>query len=291
MRRSTRIAAVGAFGAVLVVGMVAGAANTSRKCRTAKLQAAGAQIAGEMTCYAKAKKSGGAVHAGCLSVRSKSGGNAIAAAGSVCPGTTAEIEDAVDSCIGAFLAVDPGSGACPAASAKVVGKAARMRLLCAAKGAFAGCETKADGKIPGALTKAGGCVDPAAVVADVHTCGDAIDTLLGPPPTTTTTLVPANVVCCAHPAAMACKYVDSAENCVAEFGEPSPGLLCNPGTGGCSAPPIQQGSCCTITSDIGATTCSAGPFYETLSNCTGETSGVRLENAHCSLTISGVCVR
>jgi hypothetical protein len=287
MRRSTRIAAVGALGAIIVVGMVAGAANTSRKCRSAKLQAAGAQIAGEMACYAKAKKSGGAVHAGCLSARSATAGNVIAAAGGVCPGTTAEIEDAVDSCIGAFLAVDPGNGACPAASAKVVGKAARMRLRCAGK---VGCETNADGKVPGALAKAGGCVDPAAVVADVHTCDDAIDTLLGPPPPTTTTLVPADVVCCAHPTAMACKYVGSPDNCVAEFGEPSPGLLCNPGTGGCSAPPIQEGSCCTITTGIGSTVCSAGPFYDTLSNCTGELAGTRLKNAHCPLILNASCV-
>jgi hypothetical protein len=291
MRWRTLVAAVGVLGAMAVIGMAARAGSAPRRCRAAKLKAAGAEIAGKMGCYARAKKAGAAVDAGCLSGQSAKPDAAIEKAGDACPGTAAAIDAAVDSCVGAFLGDDPGNGACAAASAKAVGKAARIELGCEAKVAFAACETKADGRIPALLGKAGGCVDPAAVVGDIHACGGAIDALIGPPPTTTTTLLPPEVVCCAHPAAPACKYVTSAANCVAESGDPSPGTLCNPATGACSEPPIQPGSCCTLTLLLGGTLCSAGPFYDTASNCTAEEVGSRLANARCPPSIGGSCVR
>jgi DNA-binding beta-propeller fold protein YncE len=153
-----------------------GAVTPAQTCAAAKLKAAGNEIAGEMSCYAKAKKAGVGVDGGCLSRQRMKADTRINKADGACSGTAA----AVDNCVAAFLNDDPGNGACPAASASKIGRGAKVELGCRAKdvlrpGIFAACDEKADSKTGAALEKAGGCVNPTAVLADIDNCGPAVD--------------------------------------------------------------------------------------------------------------------
>src|SRR5256885_5253323 len=221
MRWRVFVVVVGLVGAIAVTRMHAGAGNTAQKCRNAKLKAVGRAIAGQMACYAKAKKSSAGVRAGCLVEQQGTARAAVDKAGTSCPGTAAAIEGAVDSCVGALVGDDPGNGRCPAASARAIGRAGRIEVRCEGKVSSGACATAEDDTIPAVLARAGGCVDARAIIADSHACNRLVGDVVGRLPTTSTTLVPPSVVCCAHPAAPACKYVTSTDNCLAESGEPS----------------------------------------------------------------------
>jgi hypothetical protein len=163
----------------LIIGRSALAATPQQKCSAAKLKAAGKDLGGQMRCYAIAKIAGVAVDPGCLSQVQGKADTAITKAGAACLGTAADIDAAVSMCIGTFLSDDPGNGACPAGSAKVIGKGAQAELRCEATevrtpGRLAACERKEDGRTTDGLMRSGACVDPAVVATDI----DACDTIL-----------------------------------------------------------------------------------------------------------------
>ena len=171
----------------------AGAVTPAQQCAARKLKAAGREIGSDMSCYAKAKKAGAGVDGNCLSRQRMQADTRIDKADGGCSGTAADIDAAVDACVAAFLNDDPGNGACPAASAEIIGKGAKAELGCRAKevlrpGIFAPCDAKEDGKTSASLGKAGGCVNPTAVLADSDNCDTAIDAIIEP--TTTTTIPP-----------------------------------------------------------------------------------------------------
>ncbi len=279
---------------VTITGRRLEAGSGIRRCAVQKLGAVGKEIAGQMACWAKAKKARAAVDPGCLSAQQTSADAIVGRAGDLCLGTGAAIDAAVESCVGAFVGNVPADGACPSTSAAVMGQSVKTLLACQAGGVgkprrLAACRAMQARKIPRVLVKAGSCADATGTAADADACAARIDAVLGLPlggGTTTTTLVPRDIVCCAHPVAPACEYTTSSVNCVAGGGTPSPDSLCNPATGACSPPPIQTGSCCTLNLGI---SCSAGPFYDLGSHCTGE-GGTKVANAKCPAATLGGCV-
>src|SRR5262245_16927511 len=189
-----------------------GAMTPAQTCAAAKLKAAGKEIGGKMRCYAKAKKAGVAVDGNCLSTQRTKADAQINKADGACSGTAAAIDAAVDDCVTRFLNEDPGNCACPAASAQKIGKGGKAELGCQAKevsrpGTFGVCDAKEDGKTATGLGNAGGCVDPAAVLADIDNCDTAIDAIIEPTSTTTTTLPLACSLCAPEaPPGILCSY-------------------------------------------------------------------------------------
>ena len=174
----------------------ADAVTPAQTCAAAKLKAAGTEVGGKMGCYAKAKKAGVAVDGDCLSTqRMKSDTRINTWPTGACSGTAEAIDAAVDNFVAAFLNDDPGNGACPAASASKIGRGGKVELGCQAKdvlrpGMFAACDEKKNGKTGAGLAKAGGCVNPTAVLADIDNCDTAIDAIIQTTTTTTTTIPP-----------------------------------------------------------------------------------------------------
>jgi hypothetical protein len=175
-----RLAAI-AMG--LLIGGMPGdacAASPSARCFMAKLDAAGRKVAGKMTCQARAIANAAAVDPACLARAETRFSAAMAKAGNVCPGDTADLESKVDQCVSVFLADVPGTGRCPSASARAVGKAARSELACGAKdiakpGSFSACHARADSRLAAALVKAGACGQSGTIQADVDTCEQTLD--------------------------------------------------------------------------------------------------------------------
>ena len=160
---------------------VPGVASLSpeQKCQAAKFKAAGKEIAGKMACYMKAKASSVPVLGDCLSKAKAKADTALNRAGDACAGLAAGVESDADTCVASLVAVTPGDGACPSASAKGEGKAAAALLGCQSKevgkpGSFTACDTRNDSKISAVLSKAGGCVDVARVQSIIHDCNDRV---------------------------------------------------------------------------------------------------------------------
>jgi alpha-tubulin suppressor-like RCC1 family protein len=193
MHATTTIALASVLWLLAVAPSAAHAAGTpSQKCAQAKLKAAGKSVKGQMSCHAKAKSAGFPVDSSCLAKTETKCAAAVNKAGTACPGTSAEIETAVDTCVAGLLAEAPGDGKCPADSTKAAGKAGRGLLGCRAKevtkpGTFGACDSKVDGKLASAIAKAGNCADGSGLHTGIHFCHDSIDGIVEPPPTTTTT--------------------------------------------------------------------------------------------------------
>ncbi|TMB46462.1 MAG: hypothetical protein E6J55_02175, partial [Deltaproteobacteria bacterium] len=169
----------------LPVGSADAGSTPAQKCGAAKLNAAGREIAGKMSCYAKAKRVGTGVDSTCLGNAQSNADTTINKADGGCPGTAAAIDTAVDNCVAAFLTDDPGNGACPSASAKAIGTSGRRELRCQARdvstpASFAGCNAREDGRTTTVLSAVGGCVAAGAVLADTDACQSAIEDLVGP---------------------------------------------------------------------------------------------------------------
>ncbi len=180
------------------------AADSSEKCAASKLKAAGKEVGDKMVCYAKAKKASTGVDSTCLDNAKTKADARINKAGTGCPGTTTEIDFAVDSCVAAFLNDDPNDGACPAASAKAIGKGAKAQLSCQAKelekpGSFTACDAKEDAKTSARLTNAGGCVDPNSVAADIDDCNAAFGYSCSSCDTSYAAAKPAGYYDCSYP--------------------------------------------------------------------------------------------
>jgi hypothetical protein len=186
-----------AIASVIVVG-AASPATATQACEVAKLKAAGKEVRAKMVCYARAKHAAAPVDSTCLTNAQTKADATINTADGACTGAAADIDAAVDSCVSAFLTDDPGTGACPARSAKAIGNGAKGELACQAKevttpGAFATCDTTEDSKTTARLGNAGGgtpCVNVTSVMADIDNCDTAIDALVPTTTTTTTTTLP-----------------------------------------------------------------------------------------------------
>jgi hypothetical protein len=181
--------------ASVVVADAARAATAMQQCAVAKLRAAGKEVGTKMVCYAKAKKAATSVDSTCLQNAQTKADASINRVDGACAGTATEIDAAVDLCVSAFLTDDPGNGACPALSAKVIGKGAKGELVCQAKnlttpGTFAACDMAEDAKTTVRLGNAGGgtpCVSITSVMTDIDNCDTAIGDALVTTTTTSTT--------------------------------------------------------------------------------------------------------
>ena len=238
----------------------AGAVTPAQQCAARKLKAAGREIGAEMSCYAKAKKAGGGVDGNCLSRQRMQADTRIEKADGGCSGTAADIDAAVDACVAAFLNDDPGNSACPAASAETIGKGAKAELGCRAKevlrpNVFAACDAKEDVKTSASLGKAGGCVNPTAVLADSDTCNTVIDAIIEPTTTTTTTIPPA----CSSSANFFCAPQSPVGPCFSDTHR-GPGNVCVD-TDSCSA------SCNTDSDCSPGKVCIGSPSGDGLGGC------------------------
>jgi hypothetical protein len=174
--------------ASVVVAEPASAATTTQRCEVAKLRAAGKEVRAKMACYAKAKAAVAPVDSTCLTRAQTKADATINAADGDCNGTASDIDSAVDGCVSAFLTDALGDGACPARSAKTIGKGAKGELACQAKdvttpGTFTTCDMKEDGRTTAGLN----CANVASVLTDIDDCDTAIVALVTATTTTSTT--------------------------------------------------------------------------------------------------------
>jgi hypothetical protein len=180
-----------ALVALASVGVVEAAraatvAQLTQKCDIAKLKAAGKEVRAKMLCYARAKNAAAPVEATCLTNHQTKADATINTAGGACGGSASGIDAAVDGCVSVFLTDDPGTGACPARSAKAIANGAKGELACQAKevttpGTFPTCDTTEDGKTTALLGTAGRgtpCANVTAVMADIDSCDAAIDAVV-----------------------------------------------------------------------------------------------------------------
>ena len=216
--------------ASVIVADAARAATATQKCQVAKLHAAGKEVRAKMICYAKAKKAATDVDSTCLMNAKTKADGTINRADGACPGTATDIDAAIDNCLSAFLSDDPGNGLCPAATARVLGKAAKGELACQAKdvttpGSFGTCDTKEDEKTTAGLGRAGGstpCVNVTSVMTDIDNCDTVIAALVTTTTTTTsasTTTTSTTLVGCA-----ACGPCNSCTNSICATESASCGL-------------------------------------------------------------------
>jgi hypothetical protein len=229
---------------LLALSAMTRAASPTEQCAAKKMKAAGQEVFATMVCFEKAKRAGTTVDSICLGNARTKGDAGINKAGTSCPGTTTEIDAAVDSCVAAFLNDDPASGACPAATAMAIGKSAKAELACQSRdvtrpGTFTTCDAAEDGRTIARLGSAGGgtaCVNVTSVMTDIDNCDTTIDAVLNT--TTTTTLPP-----CGGP------YPTCGGTC-------PPGQSCYPVAG------ASQGICVCATTDVPCFTngqfCSGG---------------------------------
>jgi hypothetical protein len=118
---------------------------------------------------------------------------------------------------------------------KAIGKASGALLTCESKevkkaGVYAECDARADGRLNGSLSRAGGCVAFATVHQHVHGCDTDVKAIVLPPPTTSS--LAASTTSTTVSSVSTTTGAGLCGNGVIDPGEECDG----PGLGGCSEP-------------------------------------------------------
>jgi hypothetical protein len=181
---------LGALAAAALVTAAAGQAEAAGKCEASKLKAAGKEIFGKMGCHSKALAKALPVDPNCLLKAHNKGSTAYGKADGTapCPGNPMAIHDEVDDCVDLLVpnVPDGANNKCEGSALKAQGKGASALHGCESKevtkpGGLAACDTKNQGKLSAALTKAGAChTGFADINADIHTCTSAVKSTILP---------------------------------------------------------------------------------------------------------------
>ncbi len=157
-------------------------------CQAAKLKVASQEIGGKMKCAAAAPDPACAAK---VTAKADAG---YAKAGDLCIGDGEAFHAAVDACVATLEADASGTGRCPTASRRALGKGAANEVKCHATeivkpGTFAACDAKEDAATAKALGRAGACGQTPAttIAADIDGCDAALEDVIVPTSTTTTT--------------------------------------------------------------------------------------------------------
>jgi hypothetical protein len=164
---------VGLFTA-LIARSADAAPTFEQRCLATKRKAAATKLAAKLACAASAARTDGSVDPACL-LRAETRFTAAFPTTSDCLGDTSAVEASVDTCVSTLTGDVPGTGRCPGAKLRAVGKASRSQLRCLATdalrpGTLVACRDKAASHLAVGLTKAGSCATASSIQADLDSC-------------------------------------------------------------------------------------------------------------------------
>ena len=164
---------VGLF-TVLIARSADAAPTFEQRCLATKRKAAATKLAAKLACAASAARAAGSVDPACL-LRADTRFTAAFPTTSDCLGDTSDVEATVDTCVSTLTGDVPGTGRCPGAKLRAVGKTSRSQLRCLAAdalrpGTLVACRDKAASHLDVGLTKAGSCATSGSIQADLDSC-------------------------------------------------------------------------------------------------------------------------